>query len=59
MGDAHEDEYDDATVTMLELIWGEGFLVPGGPANVHRIVSGLDLKNKIVLDSSRTGGPSP
>ena len=28
----HEDEYDDAMVAMLELIWGEGFLSPGGGA---------------------------
>ena len=50
MTDAHEDEYDDALVTMLELIWGEGFLSPGGPAAARRIVEGLDLKEKDVLD---------
>ncbi len=26
----HEVEYDDAMVKMLELIWGEGFMAPGG-----------------------------
>ena len=50
MADAHEDEYDDTLVTMLELIWGEGFLSPGGPAGAHRIVEGLDLAGKTVLD---------
>jgi phosphoethanolamine N-methyltransferase len=35
---------------MLELIWGEGFLSPGGPAGAHRIVEGLDLAGKTVLD---------
>ena len=50
MTDAHEDEYDDVLVTMLELIWGEGFLSPGGPAGAHRIVEGLDLAGKTVLD---------
>lgn len=50
MADAHEDEYDDALVTMLELIWGEGFLSPGGPAGARRIVEGLDLAGKTVLD---------
>ncbi len=46
----HEDEYDDALVSLLELIWGEGFLSPGGPQAVREIVAGLDLAEKIVLD---------
>ena len=50
MADSHEDEYDDALVTMLELIWGEGFLSPGGPAAARQIVDGLDLAGKTVLD---------
>ena len=53
----HEDEYDDGMVAMLELIWGEGFLAPGGSGNVHRIVAGLDLRDKILLDiGSGVGG---
>lgn len=57
MADTHEDEYDDGTVAMLELIWGEGFLTPGGPANVRQIVAGLDLRDKTVLDiGSGVGG---
>ncbi len=57
MSDAHEDEYDDTTVAMLELIWGDGFLAPGGAENVRRTVAGLDLKDKIVLDiGSGVGG---
>ena len=57
MSDAHADEYDDGLVAMLELIWGEGFLSPGGPENVHRTVAGLDLKDKLVLDiGSGLGG---
>lgn len=47
---AHEDEYDDAMVTMLELIWGEGFMSPGGPRAVRDIVEGVDLAGKQVLD---------
>ncbi len=30
----HEDEYHDNVVTMLELVWGEGYMAPGGPGNV-------------------------
>lgn len=46
----HEDEYHPALVTMLELLWGEAFLSPGGEAAVDRIVAGLDLHDKTVLD---------
>jgi len=57
MADTHEGEYDDDTVAMLELIWGEGFLVPGGSENVHRTIAGLDLTDKVVLDiGSGVGG---
>ena len=55
----HEDEYDDAMVTMLELIWGEGFLSPGGPEATLEIVRGLDLDGKSVLDiGCGIGGPA-
>jgi phosphoethanolamine N-methyltransferase len=52
MGDrpGHVDEYDDAMVAMLELVWGEGFLAPGGADTVRRIVRGLELRDRHVLD---------
>lgn len=51
------NEYDDSMVAMLELIWGEGFMAPGGEGNVHRIVDGLDLSGKTVLEiGSGIGG---
>ena len=25
------DEYHDAMIDMLELVWGDGFMAPGGP----------------------------
>ena len=50
MSDAHADEYGDAMVTMLELIWGEGYMSPGGPQSVRDIVAGVDLADKLVLD---------
>ena len=53
----HEDEYDDALIALLELIWGKGFLSPGGPQAVREIVGGLDLADKLVLDiGSGLGG---
>ena len=57
MTDSHQDEYGDAMVAMLELIWGEGYLAPGGAENVRQIVAGLDLRDKTVLDiGSGVGG---
>jgi SAM-dependent methyltransferase len=47
--EAHE-EYDDRMLKLLQIIWGDGFLSPGGPAAVRAIVAGLDLQDKAVLD---------
>ena len=47
---AHQDEYDDALVAMLELIWGEGFLSPGGPRAVRAVVEGIALGGRTLLD---------
>ncbi|MEO0780295.1 MAG: methyltransferase domain-containing protein [Pseudomonadota bacterium] len=46
----HVDEYDDAMVALLELVWGKGFMAPGGPQNVRKLVSGLDVRDKTILD---------
>jgi phosphoethanolamine N-methyltransferase len=45
-----EIEYDDDFIATLELMWGEGFLSPGGPEEVSRIVEGVDLSDKDILD---------
>lgn len=51
-------EYNDDLVAFLELIWGRGFMAPGGPALVKKTVAGLDLEGKRVLDiGSGLGGP--
>jgi len=55
--DTHEDEYSPELLAMLELVWGEGFLSPGGPTAVDEIVAGLDLADKLVVDiGSGLGG---
>lgn len=46
----HEDEYGDDLVALLELVWGEGFLSPGGPEAVRAIVGDRDLTDRRVLD---------
>lgn len=55
----HENEYHDNMVTMLELIWGEGYMAPGGPGNVAKMLEGIDTRGKRILDiGSGLGGPA-
>ncbi len=49
-GDPAEPEYDDTAIRFLEALWGEGYLSPGGPDEVDRVVEGLSLAGKRVLD---------
>jgi phosphoethanolamine N-methyltransferase len=46
----HADEYTPDILTVLQTLWGEGFLSPGGSEAVGAIVAGLDLRDKRVLD---------
>jgi phosphoethanolamine N-methyltransferase len=45
-----EPEYDDIAIRFLEARWGEGYLSPGGPDEVDRVVEGLPLAGKTLLD---------
>lgn len=47
---SHVDEYNEAMIASMDLIWGEGFMAPGGEGNVHNMVRGIELKDKRVLD---------
>ena len=47
MSDIH---YPPRMIAMLEAIWGEGFLSPGGPEEVARVIGSHDLTGKSVLD---------
>ena len=42
--------YHDQMIGMLERVWGDGWLSPGGPAEVARLLEGMDLKGRSVLD---------
>lgn len=44
------EHYHKQMIGMLEAIWGEGFLSPGGPEEVGRLVAGTDFAGKSVLD---------
>jgi ubiquinone/menaquinone biosynthesis C-methylase UbiE len=49
--------YSEEETGRLELIWGDGFLSPGGPAEVTRVLSGHDIAGCAVLDiGSGAGG---
>lgn len=50
MGNDAAGEYGDDLVALLELVWGDGFLSPGGPAEVARILEGVELAGRRVLD---------
>jgi SAM-dependent methyltransferase len=45
-----EPEYDDTAIRFLEALWGDGYLSPGGPEEVDRVVEGLSLHGKTILD---------
>lgn len=50
MADEASHDYDTTMLDMLQIIWGEGYLSPGGPQAVREIVQGIDLRGKRVLD---------
>jgi ubiquinone/menaquinone biosynthesis C-methylase UbiE len=56
---SHTDEYHDAMVALLELVWGEGFMAPGGTGNVDRMMKEIDLRGRDILDiGCGIGGPA-
>jgi SAM-dependent methyltransferase len=55
----HDNEYHDSTVAMLELVWGDGFMSPGGEGHVLQMVEGIELEGRRVLDiGCGLGGPA-
>ena len=46
-------------VELLEIIWGEGYMAPGGPGNVRKMLDGLQPQSKRILDiGCGIGGPA-
>ena len=44
-------------IPITDLLWGRGIITPGGEGNIDRIVKGMDLQDKRVLDfGSGVGG---
>ena len=48
--DFDDEHYDERTITFLEALWGDGYLSPGGPREVARVLDGVDLNGAHVLD---------
>lgn len=42
--------YGEHHIAFLEALWGDGYLSPGGPDEVARVLEGLDLAGARVLD---------
>ncbi len=52
-------EYTDEFITKLQVVFGKGFLSPGGMEEVAKILEGIDLSGKEVLDIGvGIGGPA-
>ena len=43
-------EYDDGMQALLQIIWGDGFLSPGGGAEIACLLEGSDISGCSVLD---------
>jgi len=43
-------EYDEGMQALLQLVWGDGYLSPGGPEEVARLLQGSDIAGCRVLD---------
>lgn len=43
-------EYDDQLMALLEALWGEGFMSPGGTDEVDRYLDAVDVAGRSVLD---------
>lgn len=52
-----DEHYPQEMIAMLEALWGEGFLSPGGPEEVARVLEGHDIAGRSLLDiGSGAGG---
>ena len=51
-----ELHYDNDMIAFLESMWGKGYLSPGGPEEVARVLDGVDLTGARVLDIGSGSG---
>src|ERR1700687_1597157 len=43
-------EYDDTLQALLQVVWGDGFLSPGGPEEIACLLEGSDIPGCTILD---------
>lgn len=48
--------YNTQVIGFLEEIWGDGFLSPGGGEEVNKIITGVDIAGKFILDIGSGSG---
>ena len=58
-GRGMSDHYPDHLIALLEAVWGEGFMSPGGPAEVGRVIGGNEIRGAKVLDIGCGAGGGP
>ena len=56
---AHDEHYPLDSILFLEEMWGDGFLSPGGPEEVERLLSGVNLEGATVVDIGSGAGGVP
>ena len=59
MTEAHDEHYPLESILFLEEMWGDGFLSPGGPEEVERLLSGVNLEGRTVVDIGSGAGGVP
>ena len=47
----NNQHYDREHLKFLEMLWGEGYLSPGGVGEVREILKGFDISDKSPSDS--------
>lgn len=47
---SHQNEYNEDFITALQWMWGDGYLSPGGPEEVAKMLHGVEVRGKRVLD---------
>ena len=59
MAMAGDEHYPKESILFLEELWGDGFLSPGGPEEVERLLSGVNLRGRTVVDIGSGAGGIP
>ena len=57
MSEGLDQGYELDYMPVIDLVWGRGYIAPGGDDNVAKIVEGVDLSDRVVIDfGSGSGG---